>query len=380
MRFARSIFTLLLLAASASAMAQTLPCPDSTSLTRTIGNEVTVAHAGWRANVQGPVPEACLYTAVAKVPFAHSDSVILKALELSTEALRRSPENPEILAARMVLLSRARRYTEIPPTMDALFTARPGATNEEMHRLTVAAVMQLRDTAAIINRLANAATRFPRSRTFVPEYQVWRQIPRLRALIDTVHRTMKKDPTLTVGLVNLSSIYGNLDRPDSAIAYAKRALKARVAKDAVGKALESLIGVRMRRAQILGVPEGWTATLPVAYAIDSTLSTPASKYLIALTLSQIVADEARLAQYISFGLDGYEIQGYGRPTTNASGQSSVRVMSCERLAELNAMIDRSRSTLTAGGETFAAETVPAIRRGLDAMERLIGQLKPRCTS
>jgi Arc/MetJ family transcription regulator len=263
--------------------------------------------------------------------------------------------------------------------MDALFSARPGATNEEMHRLTVAAVMHLRDSTAIMNRLANAAARFPRSRTFAPEYQVWRQIPRLRALIDTVHRAMKKDPTLTVGLVNLSSIYGNLDRPDSAIAYAKRALKARVSKDAVGKALESLIGVRMRRAQILGVPEAWTATLPVALAIDSTLSTPASKYFIALTQSQIVADEARLAQYISFGLDGYEIQGYGRPTTNASGQTTVRVMSCERLSELTAMIDDSRARLTAGGEAFAPETVPAIRRGLDVMERLIGQLKPRCT-
>jgi hypothetical protein len=365
-------------AIATNAGAQTA-CPDSGMLTRSIAQEMTTAYANWRATPALPPPEPCWFTAVARGPYSHSDSVILKTLELSDVALRKAPENPEILYARVILLSRAGRFSEVGGAMDSLFIARPVATNEETHRLTIAAAMQLHDTAAIINRLANAAMRFPRSKILAPEYEVWRQRPRLRALIDTVHRIMKKDPTLTAGFVNLSSIYGNLDQPDSAIAYAKRALRAGQTREAVGKGLESLIGVRMRRAKILDTPELWASTLPVALAIDSTLSTPASKYLVALTLAEIVKSETRVAQYIAFGLDNGEQNGFGRQATSASGQTYVRVMSCERLAELEGMIAKSRSKLAAGGDTFLIETVPALRGGLTAMTATLAQLKPRCS-
>lgn len=348
-------------------------------MTREIGNEVEVAFARWQKAPTDPVPAACLYAAVARSPLLQSDSVILKALDLSAEALRRSPENPDILAARIVLLSRARRYAEVAPAMDELFLARPTATTQEMHRLTVGAVMQLHDTSAILSRLGNAAARFGSSPTFAPEYEVWRQIPRLRALVDTVHRIMGKDPTLIVGLVNLSSIYGNLDQPDSALVYARRALRAGNSRDVVAKALESLIGVKLRRAQLIGVPEVWVATLPVALAIDSTLSTPASKYLIARTLSEIVADETRLAQYISSSLDSGDPAGYARVQTAVGGNTYLRVMTCSRIAELNEMIAAARGKLAAGGDRFAVETVSRLRAGLDGMAASLAQLKPRCT-
>jgi hypothetical protein len=308
-----------------------------------------------------------------------SDSVILKSLDLSEEALRRSPENAEILSARVVLLSRARRYADVPGTMDELFMVRPSAITEEMHRITIGAVMQLNDTAAIKSRLANAAARFGSSPTFAPEYDVWRQIPRLRLLIDTVHRIMKKDPTLVAGFVNLSSVYGNLDRPDSAIHYAKRALAAGLGRDVVGKGLESLIGIKLRRAQLLGTPEAWSATLPVALRIDSTLSTPASKYLVARALSEIVADETRLAQYISSSLDSGDPAGYARISTAVGGNTYARVMTCGHVAELGEMIATSRAKLDAGGDRFAPATIPRLRGGLDAMEKSLAQLKPRCT-
>lgn len=373
------VVTLILAISSSLSEAQTA-CPDSGALTRSIALEMTTAYSTWRSTPQVPPPEPCWFTAIARAPYAHTDSVIIKSLALSDEALRRSPENPELLYARLILLSRIGRFREVGPAMDSLFVARPGATVEETHRVTVAAAMQLHDTAAIINRLANAASRFPRSKTLAPEYEVWRQIPRLRALIDTVHRVMKKDPTLTVGLVNLSSIYGNLDRPDSAISYARRALRAGVGREAVAKALESLIGVRMRRGKILDTPALWSSTLPVAMAIDSTLSTAASKYLVALTLAEIVKGEARLAQFISYGIESGETNGFGRETTTQQGGTFLRVMTCDRLNELEAMIARSKAKLAAGGDAFAPETVPALRGGLAAMSASLAQLKPKCTA
>jgi hypothetical protein len=374
-----SFGTTILLTAAGLAHAQT-PCPDSTSLSRSIGQEISKAYSNWRADPRVAPPEPCWYAAVARAPHAHSDSVVIEALALSDESLRQLPDNPTVLYARLVLLSRIGRFAEVMPTMDALFVARTSATTEETHRLTVAAAMQLHDTTAIINRLANAAYRYPRSKTLAPEYEVWRQIPRLRALIDTVHRIMTKNPALTVGFVNLSSIYGNLDQPDSSIAYAKRALRAGQTREAVSKALESLIGVRMRRAKILDTPEVWRATLPVAVAVDSALSTPASKYLIALSLAEVVKSEARVAQYIGYGIESGAADGFGVPVVSASGKTSLRVMTCARLEELEGMIATSRAKLAAGGDKFAEETVPALRGGLNAMTATLAQLKPRCVT
>src|ERR1043165_1341798 len=110
-------------------MAAQTACPDSGMLTRSIGQEITTAYANWRAQPRVAPPEPCWYTAVARAPYAHSDSVIIKALALSDVALAQLSDNPEILHARIVLLSRVRRYSEVPPSMDALFIARAAATD-----------------------------------------------------------------------------------------------------------------------------------------------------------------------------------------------------------------------------------------------------------
>jgi hypothetical protein len=136
----------------------------------------------------------------------------------------------------------------------------------------------------------------------------------------------------------------------------------------------------MRRAKILDTPERWNATLPVALAVDSALSTPASKYLVALSLAEIVKGEARVALYIAYSLETGASNGFGVPVTSASGQASLRVMTCARVTELEGMIATSRAKLTAGGDRFAEETVPALRAGLNAMTATLAQLKPRCGS
>jgi hypothetical protein len=373
-------FGIVAICAAATRLSAQSACPDSATVTRSIAREIATGYEHWRTTADPALLVSCWIAAVARAPYAHSDSIIFQALELSDAALRRAPGNPELLYARVLLLSRAAHYRDVPAAMDSLFVYRPSATTEETHRLTIAAVMQLHDTMAITNRLANAAARFPRSKIFPPEYDVWRQLPRLRALIDTVHRIIRSDPTLTVGLINLSSIYGSLDQPDSAILYAKRAIRAGQSRDAVGKGLESLLGVRMRRAKILDTPETWVRTLSIARRVDSTLSTPASKYLIALTLAEIVKGDTRLAQYIAYGLDNGEDNGFGRQATSASGRSYVRVMTCENLTELERMISESHAKLAAGGDTFLVETVPALRNGLTAMTAILAQLKPRCPS
>lgn len=374
----KSIVVAVALSAAAASGQGTMACPDSLTTARMIDYGVGGAHAAWTANPRAPLPPDCVFEAIARNPLVHSDSAIVQALDLSAEALRRSPENPLVLKARITLLSRAGRYADVAGAVDELFFVRPSMLSPAEYRLAIAAAMRLHDTVAIVNRLANAATRFPRMELFAREYDVWRQLPRLRAVIDTVRRRMAAEPSLTEGYSILASVYGNLDMPDSALANARRALKRGVPPAVVGPALESLIGVRMRRAQLLGSVELWQRTLTVATSIDSVLSTPASKYLVALALSEIVADGTRLAQEIHFGLETGRPEGFGRVEIRDSGTAVLHVMTCERLAELQVMITTANAKLAAGGRRFSPETVPALQSQLDTMKTILEQLKPRC--
>lgn len=379
---ARGAMAVALIALASSAGAQaSMDCPDSATPARMVDYEIGRAHAAWLQNPQTAIPPLCVYEAIARIPVAHSDSAAAAALDLSAEALKRSPGDAAMLKARIVLLYRARRYAEVAPTMDELFFSGGSArVTEEAHRVTVAAAMQLKDTAAIINRLANAAERYPRSNLFAAEYEIWRQFKRLRALVDSVHLRMKQDPRVVGGYASLASIYGSLDRPDSAIAYTKLALKHGVSRPIIEPSLGSLIGVRLRRAQIVASPAVWRATLPVARAADSALSMPTSKYLVALTLLEIVADEARIAREINYSLGTGETGGSGRVRLMPGQAPTLQVLTCERLAELNRMIGEARAKLDAGGDKFAPQTIPAMRSGLAGMTATLAQLKPRCQS
>jgi hypothetical protein len=375
---ARAVVVSLFAGLTASAGAQAPTCPDSTETPALIAYTVEKSFQSWTRDPSIAVPPSCLYRAVAQAPLAYSDSTVLQTLELMAEALKRSPGDADNLAARLILLYRARQYAAVGPAFDSLFMTRPSRLTPDAYRLTVAAAMRLGDTTAIIDRLANASQRFGSAVLFAREYDVWRQLPRLRLVVDTVQRRIRKEPTLVEAYSILASVYGNLDQPDSALAYARTALRRGVRRPVVAAALESLIGRELRRAQLILAADVWQSTLPVALRIDSTLSTPASKYLVAVTLAELVADGARLAQAVGTGLSSGVTDGYSLVEVNPGGGTSRRVLTCDRVAELRGMITLSRERLAAGGDQFAPQTVPGIRSGLDRMTAVFRQLAGHC--
>lgn len=367
-----------LLSVAAPLSGQSPACPDSLETRNMLAYMVSEAYVAWQRAPDAPVPAGCLYQAIAQSPLSFTDSTILMSLALSGEQLRRSPEDIPTLVARVPLLYRSGRYAEVGPAFDALFAAGPSRLTPDAYRLTVAAAMRLDDTSAIINRLANASQRFGSQPLFRREYDVWRQFTRLRLVIDTVHRRVKAEPSLVEGYSILASVYGNLDQRDSALAYARLALKRGVGRPVVASALESLIGRELRRAQLLGDPSVWRRTLPVALRIDSTLSSPASKYFVALALAEVVADGARLARDIGFGLEAGIPGAFARTEVKSDGTTILRVITCERLTELRGMVTLARAKLSAGGDHFAPQTNQALQSGLDRASAIFSQVGTRC--
>jgi hypothetical protein len=373
MRFVATV----LLVTAAAASAQSPGCPEHSDPATLVDVMVDKAFGAYRAN-PAVLPQSCLLERVADAPYLHTDSAVVQTLALGDALLRKNPENGPLLVARVVLLDRSRRYKEIDAAVSDVFGVNPALVTYDIERMAVGAAFRTADTANIRKHLSIGAGRFGKDRPFGAELAIFEQLPRLHALPDTVHRRLQADKTLTIGYSNLASIYGNLDMPDSALAYTRQALRHGVERGVVATAVESLIGTTLRHAQFMSAPDVWEATLPRAEKIDSTLSTPASKYLLALTLSKILEEETRVAGEILSGGNFTSPSGLTRKRLTDDQQSYVKVMNCPKLQENMERIARVSRLLDGGAAKFEAAGAASIRAATGQMREVMTMLKPYC--
>ncbi len=342
-------------------------CPDSTDTQGIIEANVLQATRAQQASAEANVP-SCFAAAVARDVWSYPDSIVRSALTLSDALLARNPGDLANLEARLTLLPRAGRAREASASFNTLIQRDPSKGTVENYRRAIAASMRAGDTASRVRLLAAAVRRYPNASSLVAENNIMRQLARLHRLPDSVHQILRFDPSRASLFATLASIYGNLDRPDSALYFTRLALSRRVPRSDVAPSLQSLIGVTLRKAQLLDAPDVWESTMPLARRIDSTLSTDASKHLFGLSLVQVVAARA----------DAYT-RVLGSPM---SGQQTVapdvRNTTCANVRALPRMLDAAQQLFAAGGNRFATETMPAINSGIARMRQQVDHLESRC--
>jgi hypothetical protein len=343
------------------------PCPDSTDTPGIIESNVSRASRAVKASPAITVP-ACFSAAVAQDAWGYADSTVRAAVALSDAVFQRSPTDAVNLQARLALLPRVGRSREVPANFNALIQRDTSKATLANYRLAIAASMRARDTAARIRLLAAAVRKYPSAASLVAENNIMRQLARLHRLPDSVHQILRFDPSRSSAYATLASVYGNLDRADSALYFTRLALSRGVPRGDVAPSLQSLIGVVLRKAQLLDAPDVWESTLPLARTIDSTLSTDASKHLYALALVQVVSARADASKRILGGpLDG--------PLTVPADQRNT---TCANVRALPRMLDAAQQLFGAGGSRFASETMPALSAGVGRLRQQIDQLERRC--
>jgi hypothetical protein len=334
-------------------------CPDDSDTPQIVAVRVGKAHTAFMDS--GALPPSCLVKAVASRPRAYPDSTLVLAAALSDGIAKGSAGDPENLSARLVLLPRVGRPAEVPGVFDRMVKLDPIHGSLANYRLVIAATIASGDSAARLRYLSAAARKYPQASSIVAEYEVQRQVRRLRALIDTTHRIMRANPSRIAGYASLASIYGNLDMPDSALAYTRIALSRGVPPTDVAASLQSLVGVTMRKAQLLDARDIWSATLPLARRIDSTLSTNASKHLVALALAELAAYQTESVRNATAGT----VDIYGKSSLSPAARASV----CATLDRAKTQVDEAMTFLMAGGGRFSPESMSALQSGINQMRR-----------
>jgi tetratricopeptide (TPR) repeat protein len=294
-------------------------------------------------------------------------------MDMSDAHFAQKPDDEANLAGRVALLSHMTRFREVPATFDRLVRLDSSKATLANYRLVLAATMRGKDSTARLRYLTAAARKYPKAASIVADYNIQRQIPRLYALIDSSHQVLRLDPRRIERYATLASVYGNLDMPDSALAYTRRAIQAGDPRNDVAPSLQSLIGVVMRKAQLLDDYEVWNQTLPLAIRIDSTLPTDASKHLIALSFVAVASNYVTMAKYALGGTDA-ELAAKVRPLADAP----TRAKACQALGMVPGFLDAATRALQLGGARFSTESVPAIRNGISAVRGEQERLRSRC--
>lgn len=354
-------------------------CPDATDTRNVL---VYYVDRAFRAHAADPssLPQPCLVLAIYKSPNAYPDSTVTQMLALTEGLLKGMPDQQALLTARLAFLYRLGRFGDARAAFDRLATEDSSRITLPGYKLAIAAARRDADTASMLKYLAAATGQFPTTSQFTAEYSILRQVGRLRALVDTVHRAMKADPRRTGGYASLASIYGNLEQPDSAFAYIQKGLAAHSPRPEMATALRSLIGALLRHAQIADAPDVWEATLPVAFAADSVLSTPETKHLVALSISRIVVYRI---DPVNFYLAEVHL-GPGRGTFESLDLSRVPKSSkdpeCPSIATVLRLVATANERLASGGNKFAPETLPAIAAALNTVAARVAPLQHGCAS
>jgi tetratricopeptide (TPR) repeat protein len=359
-------------AGATTATAPDIACPDNTDTPQIIEYMVGVRYRAFKQNPANLLP-GCYVEAVGARASSAPDSIVSMTLEMSDALYARQPDDPANLAGRVALLTRSARYREVPATFDRMVRLDPSKASLANYRLALAAAMRGNDSTARLRYLTAAAKKYPSAQSIVADYNIQRQIPRLRALIDSTQQILRLAPSRTAAYATLASIYGNLDVPDSALHYTRRALQAGLSRNEVAPSLQSLIGVTMRKAQLIDDPQLWLRTLTVAARIDSALSTDASKHLLALSFVQVASYYVTLARE-ALGGSQAEVAMHTQPLADAA----TRAKACQAVRLVPGFLDSAKRALDQGGARFSTESVPAIRSGIAIIRTQQTQVAQRC--
>src|SRR5262249_13598322 len=133
--------------------------------------------------------------------------------------------------------------------------------------------------------------------------------------------------------------HAKADGADSAVATARRALAAGVAKDQIGASLIRIVAPALAAAQTSQKRADWDVALRMAQAVDSVASTPQSNCYVGVAAYQVASDEAQ-------GLSAFAAK---RTPTRAERQSA-----CESSTRAEGFVATVMLALPKGGSADPA--------------------------
>jgi tetratricopeptide (TPR) repeat protein len=214
------------------------------------------------------------------------------ALALLDTALNLSPANAQLLAKKWQAELRLGRWADVLKTGAALVAADSGAATEDFFGRELRAASSAHDSASTHRIAVDAAARFPKNVDFL--LLLARDAVdggKARDGLGLVNRVLAIDSTNRIAWQLAIAAHATANGTDSAVAAARHALIAGVARDAVGGSLLAVVAPALEKARTSQTRADWEVVLTTAQAVDSVAPSPRSAYYIGVAAFQIATDE-----------------------------------------------------------------------------------------
>ena len=354
--------------ASASGAKQT--CPDATDGHTIVAAAVENAHRAWAANPSASLPTPCVLVAYSRLSGPVPDSLDAHALAIVAELRRRGASERELLAAEVALYARAERYSDAVRTYDRLVTVDPQPA-VDVSRLALGAARQRPDTAALIRILTKTATSPDAGPLPGGELKVLRAVGPLWSAINEAKGLVRQNPKNVTPYPSLVGNFGTLGFPDSVATYLRRALAQNAPRASLLQPVDLLVTTMLRHATLYGSATRWDVSIAGASRVDSALSTPSTKFLVAALI--VHAAQPEIAS-ISSSIEGSPV------LPRAANQSKTQegAEACQRLAPLETRLSLAESRMKAGGSAYSRSGAAQVASAIMAVRNRIVSLEEHC--
>jgi hypothetical protein len=336
---------------------------------------VEESYRAWRANPTGAIPPGCILTAFAKVTAPLPDSTVGHAISLAEEATRREPKALERLSTETILLARAARHSDALRAYNRAVAEDSTRVAMELHRIGIKAAHRVADTASLLRALTRAARDPGASTSFSTERQIITRVPGLLDAIVTGRGFLRQNPNYVAAFPSIIINFGQLGNADSVMLYVRRALAARAEPTAIAPGMDAIVATVLRHATLYGPVDGWDNLVKKGMRIDSTLSTPSTKLMMAALITY--AADAQVAD-IDALVSGKVAAPMATDAESRARAAADRATGCSRIPSVKASLDVAEAKLRDGGSRYPGPTVPAIVAGLSQARNSIVDLQLKC--
>jgi hypothetical protein len=206
------------------------------------------------------------------------------------------------------------------------------------------------------------------------ELTVVRQVSALWAAINEARGLLRQNPRYVAAFPSLVGNFGTLGMADSVLGTIRRALSQGATRASLTPAIEPYVHANLRHASLYGSTYGWDARIAAATRIDSALTTPSTKFLVASLIIQ--SAEPRIAEIGS--LIGGATWLPRSAGASAEETARNRAVGCQRIPPLAASVAMAESRLRDGGDRYAGGGVSQLAGAVTAVKSRIASLQEAC--
>ncbi|HKW47749.1 MAG TPA: hypothetical protein VJN70_09900 [Gemmatimonadaceae bacterium] len=172
------------------------------------------------------------------------------ALPMVNEMLQDNPGDPQLLRMRFLLLASAKDYKKALAAGDDWMKADTAAATADLYTRLIAIASADSQPQLASQFAARAVQKFSTNADLYMLYaQTLRKSGQLQQSLDAAKRAVELNPKVESGVQFVIVTYGDLKQPDSAMAFARRAVTGGADKATVSQSLLPIVGVALRAAQ-----------------------------------------------------------------------------------------------------------------------------------